>query len=172
MWDRAVIIWKNGGGTGIRTPDARIKGPILYQLSYTPISKCMKTFTCVYCKLQQPAKKNTENKFCNNECQQFFQRLKRFEEVLRGNGNHRNTKIFLLERYGNKCMSETCAWDFTKISINVELEHIDGNSENNTLQNCILLCPNCHSLTPTYKAKNKGNGRHTRLKRYHEGQSF
>lgn len=41
----------------------------------------------------------------------------------------------------------------------MELEHIDGNSENNDLSNLTLLCPNCHSLTSTYKGRNIGNGR-------------
>jgi hypothetical protein len=39
------------------------------------------------------------------------------------------------------------------------LEHKDGNSENHNLNNLELLCPNHHSLTPTYGALNKGNGR-------------
>ena len=69
-------------------------------------------------------------------------------------------------------MNPNCAWDFNKVSINVELEHIDGNSSNNTLENCILLCPNCHSLTHTYKNRNKGNGRAYRRQRYKEGKSY
>ena len=40
-------------------------------------------------------------------------------------------------------------------SIPLELDHIDGNSANNTLQNLRLLCPNCHALTPTYRGKNQ-----------------
>jgi RNA polymerase subunit RPABC4/transcription elongation factor Spt4 len=39
--------------------------------------------------------------------------------------------------------------------ITLELEHIDGNRENNTRKNLELLCPNCHSQTSTYKSKNK-----------------
>lgn len=39
--------------------------------------------------------------------------------------------------------------------IPLELEHIDGNSSNNVLSNLTLLCPNCHSLTTTYRGKNK-----------------
>lgn len=39
--------------------------------------------------------------------------------------------------------------------IPLELDHIDGNNKNNKLNNLRLLCPNCHSLTPTYRGKNK-----------------
>ena len=39
--------------------------------------------------------------------------------------------------------------------IPLELDHIDGNSEDNSLHNLRLLCPNCHALTPTYRGKNK-----------------
>lgn len=41
--------------------------------------------------------------------------------------------------------------------IPLELEHKDGNHSNNLLSNLTLLCPNCHSLTPTYRGRNKGN---------------
>lgn len=39
--------------------------------------------------------------------------------------------------------------------IPLELDHIDGNSENNNLVNLRLLCPNCHALTATYRGKNQ-----------------
>jgi len=39
--------------------------------------------------------------------------------------------------------------------IPLELEHIDGNSSNNKIDNLTLLCPNCHSLTPTFRGRNK-----------------
>lgn len=48
----------------------------------------------------------------------------------------------------------------------LEVEHIDGNFENNSEENLTLLCPNCYSLTPTYKGANKGNGRKERKKYY------
>jgi predicted HNH restriction endonuclease len=46
----------------------------------------------------------------------------------------------------------------------LEIEHIDGNFENNAEENLELLCPNCHSLTSTYKGANKGSGRKERKK--------
>lgn len=42
-----------------------------------------------------------------------------------------------------------------------ELDHIDGNPTNHALSNLRILCPNCHSLTKTYRfrrgKKNKKN---------------
>jgi len=39
--------------------------------------------------------------------------------------------------------------------IPLELDHIDGDHYNNTLENLKVLCPNCHAKTPTYRGKNK-----------------
>lgn len=38
--------------------------------------------------------------------------------------------------------------------IPLELDHIDGNHENNQLENLRVLCPNCHAFTPTYRGRN------------------
>jgi hypothetical protein len=68
-----------------------------------------------------------------------------------------------------------CGWDkINPVSKKcpIELEHIDGNSENNDLINLKLLYPNCHSLTSTYKNLNRGNGIHEKMIRYKEGKSF
>jgi hypothetical protein len=35
----------------------------------------------------------------------------------------------------------------------IELEHIDGNRKNNSLDNLTILCPNCHAQTPTFRRK-------------------
>ena len=60
-----------------------------------------------------------------------------------------------------------CNWcEINKVTgkVPIQLEHIDGNSNNNNLDNLELLCPNCHSLTETYGYLNKGNGRDERKK--------
>ncbi len=39
--------------------------------------------------------------------------------------------------------------------LSLELDHIDGDNENNKMSNLRLLCPNCHTLTPTWRGRNK-----------------
>ena len=39
-------------------------------------------------------------------------------------------------------------------SIVLQLDHINGNTRDNRLENLRILCPNCHSQTPTYGGKN------------------
>jgi hypothetical protein len=43
--------------------------------------------------------------------------------------------------------------------ITLELEHIDGNNQNNERSNLECICPNCHSQTSTWRGKNKTNKR-------------
>lgn len=38
--------------------------------------------------------------------------------------------------------------------IPLELHHKNGNNQDNSLENLILLCPNCHALTDNYRSKN------------------
>jgi hypothetical protein len=43
--------------------------------------------------------------------------------------------------------------------IPLELDHINGQHSDNSLENLRLLCPNCHALTSTYRGKNKGSSK-------------
>ena len=42
--------------------------------------------------------------------------------------------------------------------IPLQLDHKDGNKDNNNLSILRLLCPNCHALTPQYRLKDEFKG--------------
>lgn len=53
-----------------------------------------------------------------------------------------------------KCEKPGCGIsEWNGESISLELNHKDGNNGNHKLENLELLCPNCHSQTPTYRSK-------------------
>jgi hypothetical protein len=65
---------------------------------------------------------------------------------------NKRRRVFEEQNYCcNKCgISE---W-FAK-PISLELEHKDGNNLNNSRENLEGLCPNCHSITDTWRGRNK-----------------
>lgn len=78
-----------------------------------------------------------------------------------------NVIRYIHDKYSHKCAR--CSWSQinpTTSKVPLEIDHIDGDSENNHESNLILLCPNYHSLTPTYKNSNGGRGRLWRKQKY------
>ena len=63
----------------------------------------------------------------------------------------------LFEAGIKKPQCELCGWaEKAKDGrIPVELDHINGSHSDNRLENLRILCPNCHSLQPTHRGKNK-----------------
>ena len=109
-------------------------------------------------------------KYCSQKCKNDYHQKMFEEKWLNGevSGNTdslwiepvKGVKKYLFKKYNNKCAR--CGWGevnpFTG-RIPLEVEHIDGNANNTTPDNVTLLCPNCHSLTSTYRGANRGKGR-------------
>ncbi len=91
--------------------------------------------------------------------------------------NAKNDKIrkrILLEQRGHQC--EVCGFgEWNGKPIPIELDHMDGDADNNTEGNLRLICPNCHAQTETYKGANAGKNssrQQMRRKRYANGQTY
>jgi len=132
---------------------------------------------CTNCKEQIDGNK----KYCNNKCQQEFQRKEIFDKIEKGEYTTEHTKIYktyLISIHGEKCME--CGWkEVNKYSgkIPLELHHVDCNPDNNKVDNLQILCPNHHALTKSWKAISEGDGRYSRRrkrrrKNYKEGKSW
>ena len=113
---------------------------------------------CLNCDSELPTRFKTKRprKFCgNNKCQHDYARKVAIEKGLAGIGS---TKRHLIETRGYKCeCCENSQWMNKPIPL--DLDHCNGDFNDNSLSNVRLLCPNCHAQTPTYKIKNRGKGR-------------
>jgi len=125
---------------------------------------------CLYCQVLLEKK---QRKYCSNQCQLDYQHALYIARWLRGeeSGMQGGEKIsehirtYLVEKFGNKCSNPKCGWSEvnpTTGKVPIQIDHIDGDYTNNSESNLRLLCPNCHSLTPTYGALNTGKGRSKR----------
>ena len=77
----------------------------------------------------------------------------------------------LLREREHKCViCKRIEWEGSEIPLVVD--HIDGNSDNNDDTNLRFVCCNCDALLPTYKGRNRGNGRFKRAQRYRENKSY
>lgn len=79
------------------------------------------------------------------------------EKVLVKNSSFQSYKLkkrlFAAELKQKRC--EECGWAKTTKDgyLPLELDHINGDRHDNRLENLRILCPNCHSLKPTYRSR-------------------
>lgn len=128
-----------------------------------------KKYFCICCGKEIKSKTYNKRKYCSNKCQQNYEYQEWIKKYKKDNSIAKSSlwgqipvqlRRYIFEKFNNKCCK--CGWcetnPYTK-RIPLEVDHIDGNSENNSESNLQLLCPNCHSLTSTYRGANRGFGR-------------
>lgn len=119
-------------------------------------------------------------KYCSLKCHNESIKKKIIKSFLDGsytlNGNNaipKTIREYLYERQNYKC--ELCNFEGYNLKTGntiLQIHHIDGDSNNNSLDNLQVICPNCHAKTENYMALNKGySGRDKRYKKRNDGNS-
>lgn len=127
---------------------------------------------CQHCQKDFKTAKNSTGKFCSHLCSSSYKTKKTKEEWLNGKRSPSEGALrkYLKELKPAEC--ENCKLSqWNGLPIPLEMDHKDGNYKNNQIDNLRLLCPNCHAQTPTYKSKNRGNGRDYRRERWRTGKT-
>ena len=128
---------------------------------------------CLHCNSDFKFKKSQQTgKYCSNICQKQKEYLDKIFlwETKNIKPGITTIKQYLKYKQQNKCsICLNSSWCDKNIPL--EIDHISGISDDNSIANLRFICPNCHAQTPTYKNKNRGRGRQQRLKRYHQNKT-
>lgn len=99
-----------------------------------------------------------DRKFCTNQCRELYLTIRKSRLTVETAKTPLSIRKVLIRDFGNKCMiCQNSEWLGKPIPI--EVDHINGLSWDNKPSNLRLLCHNCHAQTPTFRSKNRGNGR-------------
>lgn len=135
-----------------------------YSLKTTPIKSIKKT--CNHC---QNIISNSQSIYCSIRCQKDFeyeQYILEWKNGLKVGYVSKTKKLanavrkYMLIKANNTC--QECGWNKLHPIDDkplVEVDHIDGDASNCQESNLRVLCPNCHSMTPTFRARNKISSR-------------
>ncbi|WP_082995907.1 HNH endonuclease [Mycobacterium alsense] len=115
--------------------------------------------------------------FCTNACQQSHRRRLLLEAWLDTGACGRTSyqghyvRDYLHEQQSGCCAICGIEDQWNGVTLALIVDHINGDARDNRRDNLRLICPNCDSQLPTYKARNRGRGRYYRRRRYADGQS-
>jgi len=113
---------------------------------------------CKNCSKPLTTWKQKCNTYCSSECRKEYQQKEILEKILKGEEHQpRYLKPYLISTVGNFCVLCKQEGVWNGVPLILELDHIDGNSDNCLPENLRLLCPNCHSQQPTSKSNGKNS---------------
>lgn len=118
---------------------------------------------CLHCKTE-PVKFST-TKYCSHECSAQARKTTHLRKWLEGkdmlsNGDgtlSHSAKRYLFKEAEYKCTA--CGWCEVNPTLGypiLTVDHVDGDWRNNHYNNLVVICFNCHTLTPTFGALNIG----------------
>ena len=122
-------------------------------------------YHCRECNIKLSAR---NKHFCSNACQGINSSKKTVQKWLSKKITGHSGKVlalkpairnYLLKQSNYQC--SICAWkevNLTTGKVPLEIDHINGNPSDSYENNLRVLCPNCHSLTSTFKNLNCTRG--------------
>ena len=117
-------------------------------------------YNCLHCNKENLWGNSKMNKFCNNTCQGNYKWVNEtIDRIERGEvpDGSPALKKYLIEKFGEECSECGQASTWNNKPLVLQLDHIDGDSDNNYPKNLRLLCPNCHTQTENFGSKGKGS---------------
>lgn len=128
-----------------------------------PVRQHKRYTQCFYC---QSSLSKTQKKYCSKECLRDYRYHANIALWKKGSLTGGSpgkvapyVRRYLIEARGESC--EQCAWN-TRHTITdkvpLEVHHINRHDDHSEA-NLQLLCPNCHSLTLSFRGLNRGKGR-------------
>lgn len=119
----------------------------------------MKKYNCLHCNTECIKKPTSTGKYCSNICQREFEYHNKTKPAIeRGEVHNPATlKKYMLREVGNECVlcGQGPEWNGKPLSL--QMDHVDGDSDNCLPSNLRILCPNCHTQTETYGSKGNGS---------------
>jgi hypothetical protein len=133
--------------------------------------------TCAGC--GTPLVKRHQVRFCSNACQRAVERDEKIRvwldtgvaSTIAGSRRH-YIRLYLHQEQSGRCAVCGGPDTWCGAPLAFVLDHIDGDASHNQRENLRLVCPNCDSQLPTFKARNRGRGRAWRRDRYAAGASY
>ena len=115
----------------------------------------MENYLCLYCGTENEWKGYSyRNLYCNLDCHNANKTQKKITEWKEtGKFSKRPVKQYLATLREGCWECGISSWNDKELVL--ELDHINGVNTNHREENLRLLCPNCHSQTPTFKGRNK-----------------
>lgn len=110
---------------------------------------------CLHCD-NDLMRRGTAVTYCSKDCKNAAALIKSDANIEAG----LSSSSVILKKYLTRKRGYKCEWcdvsEWRNEPITLECDHIDGNPDNNLPNNLRLLCPNCHSQTPTFRSYNRG----------------